>query len=158
MNAGTDQPAGSGGVGPDSIRLEPTEDERTAAAAVLRMIWGIHISRAVYVAADLGLADRLAGGPMTSAELAQATQTHEPALYRILRVQPHFGPDDPAAVGTLAGVIRTAAPLIERTGVASAKEIGVETFAQRLTDDLQRNQAVFAHPVLLSAWATTDET
>jgi len=70
-------------------------------------------------------------------------------------IQPHFGPDDPAAVAVLAGVIRTAAPLIERTGVATAEEIGVETFAQRLRDELQRNSAVFAHPTLLSAWATT---
>lgn len=76
----------------------------------------------------------------------------------MLGVQPHFGPDDPAAAGTLAAVIHTAAPLIERTGVASAKEIGIETFAQRLTGDLQRNQTVFAYPTLLSAWATTDET
>ncbi len=91
MNPGTDQPAASGGVGPDSTRIEPTEDERAAAAAVLRMIWGIHISRAVYVAAELGLADHLAGGPMTSAELAQATQTHEPSLYRVLRLLASLG-------------------------------------------------------------------
>ena len=37
-----------------------------AADAVLRMIWGIHISRAVYVVAELGIADLLAGGPMTA--------------------------------------------------------------------------------------------
>ena len=91
MNTGTDQPDASGGVGPDSTRTEPTEDERAAAATVLRMIWGIHISRAVYVAAELGLADRLAAGPMTSAELAQATQTHEPSLYRVLRLLAALG-------------------------------------------------------------------
>jgi hypothetical protein len=85
MNTGTGQPAASGGFGPDSTRTEPTEAQR-AAAAVLRMIWGIHISRAVYVAAELGLADRLAARPVTSAELAQATQTHEPSLYRVLGV------------------------------------------------------------------------
>jgi cyclopropane fatty-acyl-phospholipid synthase-like methyltransferase len=73
----------------------------------------------------------------------------------MIGIQPHFGPDDPAAVAVLAGVVRTAAPLIERTGVATAEEIGVETFAQRLRDELQRNSAVFAHPTLLSAWATT---
>ena len=73
----------------------------------------------------------------------------------MLGVQPHFGPDDPAAVALLAGVIRTAAPLIERTGVATAEEIGVETFAQRLRNELQMNSAVHAHPILLSAWATT---
>ena len=75
----------------------------------------------------------------------------------MLGIQPHFGPDDPGAIeGGLAGVIRTAAPLIERTGVATAEEIGVETFAQRLRDDLRMNQAVFAYPMLLSAWGTTD--
>ena len=65
---------------------EPTSQERAAAAAVLQMIWGIHISRAVYVAAELGIADLLAGGPMTAAQLARATQAHEPSLYRVLRL------------------------------------------------------------------------
>lgn len=75
----------------------------------------------------------------------------------MLGIQPYFGPDDPGAItGGLAGIIRTAAPLIERTGVATAEEIGVETFAQRLRDDLRMNQAVLAHPLLLSAWGTTD--
>lgn len=73
----------------------------------------------------------------------------------MLGIQPHFGPDDPAGVALLAGIIRTAAPLIERTGVATAEEIGVETFAQRLRDELQRSSAVWAHPTLFSAWATT---
>ena len=75
----------------------------------------------------------------------------------MIGVQPHFGPDDPAAVALFAGIISTIAPLIERTGVASAEEIGVETFAQRLKADQQTNSAVFAHPILLSAWATTGE-
>jgi SAM-dependent methyltransferase len=75
----------------------------------------------------------------------------------MLGIQPHFGPGDPGAItGGLAGVIRTAAPLIERTGVATAEEIGAETFAQRMKDELQTNQAVFAYPMLLSAWGTTD--
>jgi uncharacterized Fe-S cluster protein YjdI/SAM-dependent methyltransferase len=73
----------------------------------------------------------------------------------MIGIQPHFGPDDPAAVALLTGVIRTVAPLIERTGVATNQEIGVETFAQRLRDELQENSAVFAHPLLLSVWATT---
>lgn len=75
----------------------------------------------------------------------------------MLGIQPHFGPGDPAAVALLAGILRTAAPLIERTGVATAEEIGAATFAQRLADDLHANSAVFAHPILLSAWATNDE-
>ena len=71
--------------------VEPTGEERAAAAAMLQMIWGMHISRAVYVAAELGVADLLAGGPMTAAQLAQATQAHEPSLYRVLRLLASLG-------------------------------------------------------------------
>jgi hypothetical protein len=71
--------------------VEPTGEQRAAAAAMLQMIWGIHISRAVYVVAELGIADLLAGGPMTAAQLAQATEAHEPSLYRVLRLLSALG-------------------------------------------------------------------
>jgi O-methyltransferase domain len=70
---------------------EPSDEERAAAAAMLQMCWGIHISRAVYVVAELGIADHLAAGPLTAAQLAQATQTHEPSLYRVLRLLASLG-------------------------------------------------------------------
>jgi len=70
---------------------EPTKEERAAAAAVFEMISGIHISRAVYVVAELGIADLLAGGPLTAAQLARATQAHEPSLYRVLRLLASLG-------------------------------------------------------------------
>ena len=81
-----DRSVRSAGPGSEDRRSEPTEEERAAAATLLRMIWGIHISRAIYVAAELGIADRLASGPMTAAQLAQATDTQEPSLYRVLRL------------------------------------------------------------------------
>jgi hypothetical protein len=83
-----DQPATAG---PEASGAEPTEEERAAAASMLRMISGIHISRAVYVTAELGIADLLADGPMTAAQLAQITQTHEPSLYRVLRLLASLG-------------------------------------------------------------------
>jgi SAM-dependent methyltransferase len=58
---------------------------------MLPMIWGVHISRAVYVTAELGVADLLAGGPMTAAQLAQATRVQEPSLYRVLRLLAALG-------------------------------------------------------------------
>ena len=69
----------------------PTGEERAAAAVMLQMIWGLHISRAVYVVAELGVADMLASGPMTAAQLAQATRAHEPSLYRVLRLLAALG-------------------------------------------------------------------
>ena len=42
-------------------------------------------ARAIYAAAELGLADLLATGPRCVKELAQCSGTHEPSLYRLLR-------------------------------------------------------------------------
>jgi hypothetical protein len=65
--------------------------ERAAAGKLLPMIWGIHISRCVYAVAELGIADLLADGPRSAQELAEATGTHEPSLYRVLRVLAALG-------------------------------------------------------------------
>jgi hypothetical protein len=70
---------------------QPTDSERAAAAAMLPLIWGTHISRAVYAVAELRIADLLADGPLSSAELAQATATDEPSLYRVLRLLAALG-------------------------------------------------------------------
>ncbi|HKP88140.1 MAG TPA: methyltransferase [Blastocatellia bacterium] len=52
---------------------------------MLKMISGFWISRAIYVAAKLGIADLVKDRAMTAAELAEATGTHAPSLYRVLR-------------------------------------------------------------------------
>src|ERR1700691_4065829 len=70
---------------------EPRGSERAAARTLLQMIWGIHISRAVYVAAELGIADLLADGPMSAADLARGTGTQAPSLYRVLRLLAALG-------------------------------------------------------------------
>jgi hypothetical protein len=62
-----------------------------ASAALLRMLQGLHASRAIYVAAKLGIADLLAHGPATSDELASLTDTHARSLYRILRLLAALG-------------------------------------------------------------------
>jgi O-methyltransferase domain len=82
----TTAPATSRGVGLRAGGEQPTESQRAAAARMLPLIWGIHISRAIYVVAELGIADLLASGPVSSGELARATRTHEPSLYRVLRL------------------------------------------------------------------------
>ena len=73
----------------------------------------------------------------------------------MIGVQPHFGPGDELGIAFLVETMRNAEPLIVGTGVATAEEIGMETFEQRLRDENQRTQAVGAYPILLSAWATT---
>ena len=57
----------------------------TDQAALRQMIDGYRISKIICVAAELGLADQLADGPKHYAELAAASGTNAPALYRLLR-------------------------------------------------------------------------
>jgi SAM-dependent methyltransferase len=73
----------------------------------------------------------------------------------MIGIQPHFGPDDPVGLAWLTEAMRGFAELIMGTGVATAEEIGIDTFEQRLADEQRKYQAVFAMPVVYSAWATT---
>jgi SAM-dependent methyltransferase len=71
----------------------------------------------------------------------------------MIGVQPHFGPDDPDGAAILAGIVRTALPLIERAGVATATDVSADTLQQRISEELASAAAVFAHPILMSAWS-----
>jgi O-methyltransferase/methyltransferase family protein len=54
--------------------------------SLLHLSSGFHVARALYVAAKLGVADLLADGPKSGAELAAATGTNAASLERILRL------------------------------------------------------------------------
>lgn len=54
--------------------------------ALQELIQGYQVTKCIYVAAKLGIADLLKDGPRTSDELAQVTGTHAPSLYRVLRL------------------------------------------------------------------------
>lgn len=49
------------------------------------------VSRLLYVAAQMNLADRLAEGPMTAEELAPSTATDAPSLHRMMRTLASLG-------------------------------------------------------------------
>lgn len=50
-----------------------------------RLVAGYQVTQALHVAAVLGIADLLRDGPRPVAELAAETESHEDALYRLLR-------------------------------------------------------------------------
>jgi hypothetical protein len=71
-------------------------------------------------------------------------------------VQPHFGSGDEVGLAYIVEGMRAAEPVIVGTGVATAEEIGMETFEQWMRDTWGTNpRAVAAASLLLSAWATT---
>jgi len=85
------------------------------AAAVFDVIAGYWTARIVYVAAKLGIADLVADGPKSAAELAVITKTHAPSLYRILRALCSTGwlaehPDGRFGATPLTVALQTGAP------------------------------------------------
>jgi predicted O-methyltransferase YrrM len=56
-----------------------------------QLLFGYRVSQGLMVAAKLGLADLLAAGPHDCTALAQASGTHAPSLYRLLRLLASVG-------------------------------------------------------------------
>jgi len=78
------------------------------------------VSQAIHVAATLSIADLLKDGPKSSDELAEATSTHAPTLYRLLRALASVGvfaeeSDGRFGMTPLAEYLRADAPGSVRT-------------------------------------------
>ena len=83
--------------------------------ALLQLAAGFWISRAISVAAKLGIADLLGEGPRGCDDLARATGVHAPTLYRLLRALAGVGvfaeaEDGRFALTPMAECLRTDAP------------------------------------------------
>ena len=68
-----------------------TAPEMTPDLALNQLITASFFAQLLYVAADLRIADHLADGPPTVADLAAKTNTHAPSLARILRALASVG-------------------------------------------------------------------
>jgi SAM-dependent methyltransferase len=68
-----------------------TTNDQPPAVALRRMTTAYWTSQVIYVAAKLSIPDLLADRPRTSEALAAATDTHAPALYRLLRAVASVG-------------------------------------------------------------------
>jgi hypothetical protein len=68
-----------------------TAAELPAHVQLIQMCAGGWVSAALYAAAKLGIADHLADGARSAAELAPATGTHAPSLHRFMRTLAGFG-------------------------------------------------------------------
>ena len=66
-------------------------DVAQAQVALQQMTNGYWTTQIIYVAAKLGIADLLEDGPQSIDALAQATQTHAPSLYRLMRALAGLG-------------------------------------------------------------------
>jgi Dimerisation domain len=69
----------------DSVPAGDSPSPASATATLERLLQGAVVTQALYVTAKLGLADLLADGPKSSADLALAARAHAPSLHRLLR-------------------------------------------------------------------------
>lgn len=91
-------------------------------APLIDMAMGHWVSRIVYLAAKLNLADLLANGPKSADELAGPTGTHAPSLYRLMRTLSNLGvlaesPTRRFALTPLGETLKTGAPGSARASI-----------------------------------------
>jgi hypothetical protein len=86
------------------------------APPIIDLAFGAIAAQVVYVTAELAIADRLADGPRTSAELAEAVGAHDPSLRRVLLAA--------AGVGIVAQVDRDRFALTDAGGALRADAPG----------------------------------
>lgn len=68
-------------------------------------------------------------------------------------LQSYHPPSDRDGARMAAGAVCTLLPVIERTGVATAAEVDLDTLEERLAADSAGHDALFKPPTLVGAWA-----
>lgn len=130
------------------------------------------LGQAIYVAATLGLADLLAGGPCSSTELAERTHTDERSLRRLLRALAAGGvfqelADGRFALNPVANLLRSTVPDSQRANAITYGEVWYRLYGELLRNVTTGESAfehVFGqplyaymaqHPELAAGWDAT---
>ncbi|XVV05157.1 methyltransferase [Actinosynnema sp. CA-248983] len=109
-------------------------------AALIEIIGGYMASQALALAAELKIADHVHAGVTASADLASATDTHAPSLYRLLR--------------TLVAIGLLAEPEPDRFALT---EVG-EQLRTDSPNSLWAFTRFFTNPTLFSSWQQVGHT
>jgi ubiquinone/menaquinone biosynthesis C-methylase UbiE len=72
----------------------------------------------------------------------------------VLGLQPYLVPGDPAGPDFIAAAVRSFYPTIERTGVATAGEVQLDTIRRRIYGEVRDADAVVLPPAVVGAWGT----
>jgi orsellinic acid C2-O-methyltransferase len=109
---------------------------------------GHYISRALYLAAKLSIADLLKDGPRPAGELAAATHTHAPSLTRVLRLLASVGvfteqEDGNFALTPLGEYLRTGVPGSMRASVMLFTGVRIQDSWKELEYCVQTGEPAF---------------
>ncbi len=121
---------------------------RPPQSILYQMAIGHYFSRALHLAAKLGIADLLAEGPRQAADLAAATGTHAPALRRVLRLLASAGvlgesESGAFALTPLGQVLRAEVPGSARALVMLCSGVGIQDSWKELEYCVRSGQPAF---------------
>ena len=98
---------------------------------------------------------RIGADPRTGSRLAQIFEEADlPAPQMISHARVEHGSDS-SIYNLVAQTTRVMLPLMQRTGVATAEEVGVETLAERIREEAVALNATLVTPPFIGAWART---
>lgn len=123
---------------------------------MLQMMSGFWVSRGIYVAAKLGLADYMRDGAKTAAELAAATDTHADSLYRVLRMLSMVGifeqKGEQFSLTPLSETLLSDAPVSLRRGaIAEMGEIHYEAWGN-IMHSVKTGEIAFDNHFGMNVW------
>jgi hypothetical protein len=110
-------------------------------------LWAAAADRIVQTFARAGLDHRTG---LKLARIYRGAGLPAPQTLQGARVE--SGPDS-AVYAYVEQVTRTLLPLMERTGLATAAEVGLDTLAARLREEVVAADATVVPPPLIGAWA-----
>ena len=118
---------------------------------------GVVVSTALSLAAELGIADLLAAGLRSSAELAQTTSTHPRSLHRVLRLLSSVGvftkiQPDHFALTPLGECLRTGVPGSMRSWL---RMVGLKVFFHTFGDAIHSLRTVSRPSREPSGWSSS---
>jgi SAM-dependent methyltransferase len=102
-----------------------------------------------------GAFDRSGLDPSLGAKLGPIMRDAGFDAATVVGLQGYREPGDPAGALLAAETVRTLLPVIERTGLATADEVGIDTLEERLARDSVAHGTTFKPPTLVGAWAVT---
>ncbi len=135
----------------------PVQPETTPVEIMLQMMSGFWVSRGLYVAAKLGIADLLKDGDKSVDELAKATDTNAGSLFRILRMLSTVGVfkqkgDDIFSQTPLSETLSSDSPFSLRAGViAEMGEVHYEAWGN-VMHSVKTGEIAFDNKFGMNVW------
>jgi protein-L-isoaspartate O-methyltransferase len=91
--------------------------------------------------------------PMLGARLGDVLEVAGLEQPTVLGLQTYLPAGEPMGPRMVTGILRTLLPVLERAGIATADEVGLDTLHERLATDQAENGSFLKPPTLVGSWS-----